>query len=92
MITISYNYSSNDLEFLQDSITQAKLITDDIHFTYVDKFFDGTDENLDLINESKKIASDINFHELNFTDLTSKIPDKQTRFKYWRHCFFRKRW
>jgi hypothetical protein len=86
MITISYNYSSNDIEFLEASIKQAKMVTDDIHFTYVNKFFDGSDENIDLINESKKIGHDVNFHELDFLDLTTQIPDKQTRFKYWHNA------
>lgn len=86
MITISYNYSSNDIEFLEDSITQAKLITDDIHFSYVNKFFDGTQEDEELIKESKKIAHNVNFHEIDFMDLSSQIPDKQTRFKYWHNA------
>jgi hypothetical protein len=86
MISISYNYSSNDIEFLEQCIEQAKIVTDDIHFTHVDKFFNGDEENKFLIDQSKKIAKNINFHELKFQDFSKQMPDKKIRFKYWHNA------
>lgn len=56
MISISYNYSTNDFEFLEKNINEAKKVSDDIHITYVDKFFDGSDENSELISQTHKIC------------------------------------
>lgn len=83
MITISYNYSTNDIEFLQEAIEQAKIVTDDIHFSYVNKFFDGTPEDEYLLSKTKEIASSVNIHELDFVDLSEKLQDRNSRFKYW---------
>ena len=46
MISISYNFSSNDFEFIEQCIREAKLISNDIHFSCVSKFFDGEEKDL----------------------------------------------
>jgi hypothetical protein len=85
MITISYNYSSNDFEFLEEVLNQANKVTDDIQISYVNKFFDGKEENLNLIEKSKLLAKErAIFNEIKFDSDIAKINnDKKMTFKYW---------
>jgi len=86
MISVSYNYSSNDFEFLEESIKQSKLVTDDIHFSSVSKFFDGSDENENLIKKSIEIckSNGVHFHQIPFNEnIKNHIPNQKYFFKYW---------
>jgi hypothetical protein len=85
MITISYNYSSSDIEFLEENLCQAAKITDDIQISYVNKFFDGKDENLELIKLTKQIAlGKCQLNEINFNPCAeTQIGDQKMAFKYW---------
>jgi hypothetical protein len=85
MITISYNYSSNDFEFLEEALNQASKVTDDIQISYVNKFFDGKEEDLDLIRKSESISKEIaSFNKIEFdADITKINNDKKMTFKYW---------
>ena len=56
MISICYNYSTNDFCFLNKLLEESNKITDDIHITYVDKFLDGSPENSDLLNETYNLT------------------------------------
>jgi hypothetical protein len=85
MITISYNYSSNDFEFLEEALNQASKVTDDIQISYVSKFFDGKDEDLNLIEKSKYISEGkASFNEIQFDPHIAQINNNQKMtFKYW---------
>lgn len=56
MISVCYNYSTNDFCFLDKAIQEASKISDDIHITYINKFFDGTDENQELLDATFKLT------------------------------------
>jgi hypothetical protein len=85
MITISYNYSSNDYEFLEQALHEAQKVTDDIQISYVNKFFDGQDENQKLISLTKDICkNNCELNEINFdSNIEKQIGDKKMAFKYW---------
>jgi len=85
MITISYNYSSNDFEFIEKAVEEARKVTDDIQISYVNKFFDGKEEDSNLIQKSKSIANGkAVFNEIQFDEDIGKINnDKKMTFKYW---------
>ena len=85
MITISYNYSSNDFEFIEKGIEEARKVTDDIQVSYVNKFFDGRDENYDLIEKTKILLKDkASINEIEFdVDIKKIIGDEKMSFKHW---------
>jgi hypothetical protein len=56
MISVCYNYSTNDFCYLDEAIKEASKFSDDIHITYMDKFFDGSDENEELINKTYELT------------------------------------
>jgi hypothetical protein len=67
MISISYNYSSLDFEFLEAAVSQAALFTDDIHFTHVNRFFNGAPEDQELLAKSRQVLQGrASFHELQY--------------------------
>jgi len=51
MISVSCNFCSNDEEFIDDIIRECSKFSDDIHITYHDKFFNGEEENHELISQ-----------------------------------------
>lgn len=86
MISISYNFSSNDFEFIEQCIREAKLISNDIHFSCVSKFFDGEEENKELINKAINICNSngVSFTILEYDEtLKNKITNKSSFFRYW---------
>lgn len=85
MITISYNYSSNDFEFLEKALTEALKVTDDIQISYVDKFFNGEDEDENLIEKTKKILKNkADFNKISYNPFVQEKFENQTMcFKYW---------
>lgn len=96
MISISYNYSTNDFEFLEENLKQAKIISGDIHVTYVNKFFDGSDENQELLNETFKICkqncklAEIQYNIDNVNRFSNKVDLYRYYHNYTRLINFRK--
>ena len=85
MISISYNYSTNDFEFLEKNLQEARLVSDDIHITYVDKFFDGSNENSALIDETHKICKGVaKLAEISFSkDTKHTYNNKCDLYRYY---------
>lgn len=85
MISISYNYSTNDFEFLEENLKQARVVTDDIHLTYVDKFFDGSNENSELITKTHELCKGkVRLAEISYNDtIKSHYSNKGDIYRYY---------
>jgi hypothetical protein len=85
MISISYNYSTNDFEFLEKNIKEARLVSDDIHLTYVNKFFNGDEENEKLLKETHKICKGkCKLAEIQYDDnLKNLYSNKSDLYRYY---------
>lgn len=85
MISICYNYSSMDREFLDDIIRESKYVSDDIILTYVDHFFDGTPENQALIDSTHILCNGlgVKVNRIKYDpQITSAYDHKIKVFKY----------
>jgi hypothetical protein len=85
MISISYNYCSNDIEFLDQALNEAVKVSNDIHITYVDHFFDGRIEDQSLLVETRKIIGNRAFlHELQFDpNYATQRQGGELGFRFW---------
>jgi len=84
MISVSFNFCSNDSEFIDEAIKQAAIFSDDIHVSYIDKFFNGEEEDLALIKEherkNEKLAI---FHKLPWeSELKTQMNSDYHFFKF----------
>lgn len=69
-ISISISYSSTDFDQIDEVINAASLVSDDIHVSSFNKFFNGEEENLELLQKSfEKNKNKANFHLLGYDDL-----------------------
>jgi len=56
-ISVVINYCTNDFRFLEVCLRETKKISDDIIVSSFEKFYDGSDENVDLLLKSKHLCN-----------------------------------
>jgi len=53
-VSVSFNFCSNDAEFIDKAIDECTVFSDDIHVSFMERFFNGEEENLSLIDKHIK--------------------------------------
>ena len=81
-ISISISYSSTDFHQIDEVIDAASKISDDIHVSSFNKFFNGDEERLDLLKETfEKNKNKAKFHFINYEDV-KKLNFQDSYFLY----------
>lgn len=70
-ITTIINYCTYNQKFINHCIDSLRNVSDKVIVTYTTHFYDGTPENYDLINETKKLHTDVEFLEIKYDSMMS---------------------
>ncbi len=85
-ISAIINYCTYDQKFINGVINSVRHVCSEIIVTYCDRFYDGTEENHDLINSTIKSNSDVKFVKMTYSELKSMAEidptDRCNEFKF----------
>lgn len=84
MVSISFNFCSNDEEFIDEAINRVASFSDDIHISYFDKFFNGDQENIDVLNNViYRNKNKAHFHLMDWReDIKNSVEHPVLYYKY----------
>lgn len=85
MISASFNFCSNDAEFIDQAIDETLKFCDDIHVSYLPRFFNGDEENLELINQHiERNKGKAEFHLLPWPEEARKQTNHD--YYFYKYC------
>ena len=81
-ISISISYSSPDFDQIDEVINAASLISNDVHVSSFNKFFNGDEERLDLLKQTfEKNKNKAKFHLIDY-EITKTYSFQKVYFLY----------
>ena len=83
-ISISISYSSPDFDQIDEVINAASLISNDVHVSSFNKFFNGDEEKMNLLKQTyEKNKEKAEFHLIDYDSLKQfNFPNEYYLYKF----------